>query len=149
MFKDVDLAKDEMKSYREMRHDRGKADLLDLSVNVLSAAAWPSYPDVTVNIPPEIGRAIDDYDRHYKSKHTGRRLTWKHSLAHCVVKAKFPKGNRELVVSSFQAIVLILFNGLPDGGSLSYGQILEATGLRESSFPQPRSLLIRASHSTG
>ncbi|KAI9678677.1 MAG: hypothetical protein M1817_005734 [Caeruleum heppii] len=131
MFKDVDLAREEMASYKSMKADRGHSDVLDLNVNVLSASAWPSYPDVHVNVPPEIGRVIDEYDGHYKSKHTGRRLTWKHSLAHCVVKAKFPKGNKELVVSSFQAIVMVLFNGLADDGWLTYGEIQATTGLSE------------------
>ncbi|KAI9827754.1 MAG: hypothetical protein M1832_004243 [Thelocarpon impressellum] len=131
MFKDVDLARDEMASYKAMRAERAGSDALDLNVNVLSAAAWPTYPDVPVNVPQEIGRVVDDYDRHYKSKHTGRRLTWKHALAHCVVRASFPKGRRELVVSSFQAIVMLLFNGIADGASLSYEEIRSATGLSD------------------
>ncbi|KAI9851518.1 MAG: hypothetical protein M1838_003472 [Thelocarpon superellum] len=132
MFKDVDLAREEMASYKAMRADGGRSSAIDLNVNVLSASAWPTYPDVPVNVPPEIAQAVEDYDRHYRSKHTGRRLEWKHSLAHCVVRAYFPKGIRELVVSSFQAIVLLLFNGIEDGASLSYEQIRSTTGLADA-----------------
>ena len=123
-----------MASYKAMRVDGGRSSAIDLNVNVLSASAWPTYPDVPVNVPPEIAQAVEDYDRHYRSKHTGRRLEWKHSLAHCVVRAYFPKGIRELVVSSFQAIVLLLFNGIEDGASLSYEQIRSTTGLGKA-FP--------------
>ena len=143
MFKDVDLARDEMASYKAMRAERGisKRKVLDLNVNVLSAAAWPTYPEVPVTIPPEIARAIDDYDAHYKQKHTGRRLTWKHGLAHCVVRAQFPKGQKELGVSSFQAIVLLLFNELANNETLTYPQIQDATGLcTPPSSPSPRPL---------
>ena len=129
MFKDIDLARDEMASYKQMREERGNSDELDLSVNVLSSSAWPSYPDVPVNIPSNIMNAIDRYDQHYKVKHTGRGLNWKHSLAHCVVRARFPRGNKELVVSSFQAIVMLLFNEIADKQCLSYREIQDATGL--------------------
>ncbi len=137
MFKDVDLARDEMASYKQLREDNGHSFKLDLSVNVLSSAAWPSYTEVPVTIPSEIMSAIDDYDRFYKTKHTGRGLTWKHALAHCVVTARFPRGRKELLVSSFQAIVMLLFNGLDNGSLLSYGDLRTATGLRKSSSPKP------------
>lgn len=131
MFKDVDLARDEMASYKQLREDNGQSSKLDLSVNVLSSAAWPSYTEVPVTVPPEVMGAIEDYDRFYKAKHTGRGLTWKHALAHCIVTARFPRGKKELLVSSFQAIVMLQFNGLGDGSSLGYGDLQAATGLRE------------------
>lgn len=128
MFKDQELARDEMISYKEHLSNTSKTTM-DLQVSVLSAAAWPTYPDVKVNLPGEVARHIEKYDRHYKNKHTGRRLVWKHSLAHSVVRAQFNKGQKELLVSAFQAIVLVLFNDIETGGSLSYSHISEATGL--------------------
>lgn len=131
MFKDIDLAKDEMASYQQLQHDRGmKASGPDLNVSVLSSAAWPSYPDVTVTIPGEISKLISDFEYHYKHQHTGRKLEWKHALAHCQLKAHYPRGIRkELVVSGFQAIVLLLFNDVPEGETLSYTSIRAATSL--------------------
>ncbi|QIW94490.1 hypothetical protein AMS68_000008 [Peltaster fructicola] len=134
MFKDVELAREEMQSYKQRLEDRlsyDKGKDLDLSVNILSAAAWPTYPDIPVIIPANIKKAIDDFELHYKNKHTGRKLDWKHSLAHCQMRAVFPKGSKELVVSSFQAIVLLLFNGLADGDTLTYTHILSESGLPE------------------
>ena len=137
MFKDVELAREEMQSYKQRLEDRigyEKGKNVDLSVNILSAAAWPSYPDIPVIIPANIKRAIDDFELHYKSKHSGRKLDWKHALAHCQLRATFNKGVKELVVSSFQAIVLTLFNGLTENDHLTYPHILSETGLRKSYF---------------
>lgn len=132
MFKDQDLAREEMISYKQSLSNTSKTTM-DLQVNVLSSAAWPSYPEIKVNLPAEVARHIDKYDCHYKSKHTGRRLTWHHSLAHSIVKAHLPKGTKELVVSAFQAIVLVLFNDLTRlNDALSYTQIRTATGLPDS-----------------
>lgn len=126
MFTDMKLAREEMTSYKE----RNKPQL-DLNVHVLSVAAWPSYPDVEVNIPPEVSSALRDFDRFYNNKYNGRKLFWKHSLAHCQLRARFPRGYKEIVVSSFQAIVLLLFNDVGNGQTLSYKDLKKATGLRK------------------
>ena len=134
MFKDVELAREEMQSYKQRLEDRigyEKGKGVDLGVNILSAAAWPSYPDIPVIIPSNIKRAIDDFELHYKSKHSGRKLEWKHALAHCQMRATFNKGSKELVVSSFQAIVILLFNGLKVDEHLSYQHLLSESGLRK------------------
>ncbi|RDL39757.1 Cullin homology [Venustampulla echinocandica] len=128
MFKDQELARDEMIAYKQSVSNAGKPTL-DLQVSVLSAAAWPTYPDVKVNLPSEVAKHIEKYDLHYRNKHTGRRLTWKHALAHSVVKARFGTQTKELLVSAFQAIVLVLFNDIGPGEHLSYIDIQSATGL--------------------
>lgn len=130
MFKDQELAKDEMEAYKQhcQNTSEGKPPV-DLHVMVLSASAWPTYPDVRLNLPDEAATQIERFDRHYKGKHTGRVLTWKHSLAHCSVKAVFPKGPKELLVSAFQAVVLLMFNSVPTGGVLTYEQLSTGSGL--------------------
>jgi cullin-4 len=137
MFKDVELAREELQSYKQRLEDRmdyEKGKSLDLSVNILSSAAWPTYPDIPVVIPANVKRAIDGYELHYKSKHTGRKLDWKHALAHCQMRAKFNKGVKELVVSSFQAVVLLLFNDMGEDEQKPYSEILAESGLRKC-FP--------------
>ncbi|KAF2970610.1 hypothetical protein GQX73_g2990 [Xylaria multiplex] len=128
MFKDQQMARDEMISYKAWRegngHIKGK---LDLNVSILSAAAWPTYPDTQLLLPDEVASQIEQFDAYYVNKHTGRRLTWKHSLAHCVVKASFNKGPKELLVSAYQAVVLTIFNQADD--PMSYQQIAERSGL--------------------
>ena len=154
MFRDQELSRDEMAAYKQWLQGRGGGESdngkpvssvssvssVDLNVSVLSAAAWPSYPDTALNLPPEVLAQVDLFDKYYKTKHTGRRLTWTHSLGHCLVKARFSRGVKELLVSSFQAAVLLLFNeaeaddtegnaGGGGGGVLSYAQIGQATAL--------------------
>lgn len=130
------MARDEMAAYNALKEERDRKSRppVDLNASVLSAAAWPTYPDVPVRIPPNVAASISDFERFYHSKHTGRKLQWKHQLAHCQLRARFPKGNKELVVSAFQAIVMLLFNDVADGEPLGYGQIQEATGLCKCSF---------------
>ncbi|KAH8673992.1 Cullin [Xylariales sp. PMI_506] len=132
MFKDKELARDEMKAYKSWLENTGRDQSpVDLNVEILQAAAWPAYPDARIGLPAIVAKQIEQFEAYYTNKHTGRILTWKHSLAHCTIKAHFNKGPKELLVSAFQAIVLNLFNDVEgqDGGALSYSQIAEACGL--------------------
>lgn len=124
----MDLARDEMASFNAMLREKGERPSLELNVHVLSAASWPSYPDVPVKIPATISQTLNEFEEFYNGKYRGRKLSWKHSLAHCQIKAHFPKGNKEIVVSSFQGIVLLLFNEV-GSQTLSYRDIRDATGL--------------------
>jgi cullin-4 len=65
----------------------------------------------------------------YLAKHSGRKLTWQNSLGFCVVRAFFPLGKKELSVSLFQAVVLALFNDVPDNGQLTLKEIQETSGI--------------------
>ncbi|KAI1268302.1 cullin-4A [Xylariaceae sp. FL1019] len=129
MFKDQQIAREEMSSYKEWRENTGKdSSQLDLNVSILSAAAWPTYADDELLLPGELHSQLEQFSAFYSNKHTGRRLTWKQSLAHCVLRANFRKGAKELLVSAYQAVTLTLFN---DGNDvLSYQQISERSGLK-------------------
>ena len=129
MFKDMELAREEITGYKSMLVERQIKSPVDLNVSVLSASAWPSYPDVAIEVPRDIQKATASFKQHYKMKHSGRKLTWKHALAHCQLKAAFPKGNKEIVVSSFQAIVLLLFNEKSPNEQIAYADIQAATNL--------------------
>ena len=50
------MAREENASYRSMREERQLGSSIDLTVNVLSQSAWPSYPDVSTShsIPDEM-----------------------------------------------------------------------------------------------
>ncbi|KAG8530379.1 uncharacterized protein KY384_004881 [Bacidia gigantensis] len=126
MFKDIEMARDEIASYRAMLEEKDKYPRFDLNVNVLSASAWPSYPDVPVHVPEIILKATADFERNYKMKHSGRKLQWKHALGHCQLRSLYPRGAKEIVVSSCQAIVLLCFN---DVESMSYSDVKAATSL--------------------
>ena len=128
MFKDIELSQDVMKAYNAARFTKSAA--VDLSVNVLSQGNWPTYPPTTVRLPDHMGQALSRFKDFYVSKHSGRSLVWQHSLDTCALKAAFPKGpKKELAVSLFQAVVLLLFNEVQDGGRLSFGEVVELTGL--------------------
>lgn len=129
MFNDIETAAEEMVAFRHSQTEASKPRSIEFDVTVLSASAWPTYPDIPVRLPPKIERSMKRFEEFYRGKRTGRKLSWKHQLAHCQLNAIFGDEKKQLVVSSFQTVVLLLFNDVPDGESLQYSQIKEATGL--------------------
>jgi len=69
------------------------------------------------------------YVAFYTSKHQGRKLDWDHALGTMTLRAQFDAGSKELSVSLYQGVVLLLFN---DVAELTFAEILEQTRMSES-----------------
>ena len=69
---------------------------------------------------------LSKYSVFYKNTHKGHKLDFDHSLGTVQMHGQFPLGEKELTVSLYQAVILLLFN---DGNEVSYGDIKEATRL--------------------
>ncbi|CAM8996218.1 unnamed protein product [Rhodiola kirilowii] len=129
MFKDIELSKEINESFKQSSQARTKLPVgIELSVHVLTTGNWPTYPPMDVKLPHELTIYQDIFKEFYLSKYNGRRLMWQNSLGHCVLKADFPKGKKELAVSLFQAVVLMLFN---DADKLSFQDIKESSGIED------------------
>ncbi|CAN4123744.1 unnamed protein product [Withania somnifera] len=129
MFKDIELSKEINESFKQSSQARTKLPTgIEMSVHVLTMGYWPTYPPMDVRLPHELNVYQDIFKEFYLSKYSGRRLMWQNSLGHCVLKAEYPKGKKELAVSLFQTVVLMLFN---DAEKLSFQDIKEATGIED------------------
>ncbi|KAL6260573.1 hypothetical protein P5V15_008094 [Pogonomyrmex californicus] len=131
MFKDMELSKDiniAFKQYAGNLQSELLASNLDLTVSILTMGYWPTYPVMEVTLPMEMVQYQDVFNKFYLGKHSGRKLQWQPTLGHCVLKAWFNQGNKELQVSLFQALVLILFN---DSDNLSLEDIKAATNIED------------------
>ncbi|KAG4945777.1 hypothetical protein JHK87_041784 [Glycine soja] len=127
MFKDIELSKEINESFKQSSQARTKLPSgIEMSVHVLTTGYWPTYPPMDVRLPHELNVYQDIFKEFYLSKYSGRRLMWQNSLGHCVLKAEFPKGKKELAVSLFQTVVLMLFN---DAEKLSFQDIKDSTGI--------------------
>lgn len=107
MFKDIEISKDLSQKFRMSNISKLK---IDLSINILSTANWPTYVSAKVQIPEYLKREREIFEKYYLSKHNGRKLEWQPSLDNCKVKANFKTQSKELHVSLYQLLVLQLFN---------------------------------------
>nr|GMD87929.1 cullin-4-like [Ipomoea batatas] len=126
---DIELSKEINESFKQSSQARTKLPMgIEMSVHVLTTGYWPTYPPMDVRLPHELNVYQDIFKEFYLSKYSGRRLMWQNSLGHCVLKAEFPKGKKELAVSFFQTVVLMLFN---EAESFSFQDIKEAIGIED------------------
>ncbi|TMW67602.1 hypothetical protein Poli38472_011222 [Pythium oligandrum] len=133
MFKDIDLSQNAMTQFTQHVPSRVALENIgrsfsEMNVQVLTTGFWPPYQAVDINLPASLTPLKEIFEKFYVSKYQGRQLQWQHSLAHCVVKATFPKGKKELQVSLYQAVVLLCFNG-PD--QVSFKDIKEQTRIED------------------
>uniref|UniRef100_A0AAR2K326 Cullin-4B n=1 Tax=Pygocentrus nattereri TaxID=42514 RepID=A0AAR2K326_PYGNA len=124
MFKDMELSKDIM--YMQCQNIPGN---IELTVNILTMGYWPTYVPMEVHLPPEMVRLQEIFKTFYLGKHSGRKLQWQSTLGHCVLKAEFKEGKKELQVSLFQTLVLLMFN---EGEEFCLEEIKLATGIEDS-----------------
>uniref|UniRef100_A0A8C7IKL8 Cullin 4A n=1 Tax=Oncorhynchus kisutch TaxID=8019 RepID=A0A8C7IKL8_ONCKI len=101
---------------------------LELTVNILTMGYWPSYTPMEVHLPPEMVKLQEVFKLFYLGKHSGRKLQWQPTLGHAVLKTEFKEGKKELQVSLFQTLVLLMFN---EGEEFSVEEIKSATGIEE------------------
>ncbi|XP_026806064.1 cullin-4B [Rhopalosiphum maidis] len=112
MFKDMEISKDINVAYKQyLAHVKDiQLSVIDMTVNILTMGHWPTYAVTEVAMPNEIIEYQDCFNKFYLAKHNGRKLQWQPTLGHCVLRSQFKQGNKELQVSLFQAMVLLLFN---------------------------------------
>jgi len=133
MFKDMELSRDINSAFKQhvshLSGDQDKfVDKIDLTVSVLSMAFWPTYPVMNVLIPPYMLKYQEIFNKFYQGKYSGRKLQWQASLGHCVLRANFKSGQKELQVSLFQALCLLQFNNTDEQ---TLEEMMEATNIED------------------
>ncbi|CAD7948648.1 unnamed protein product [Amoebophrya sp. A25] len=108
---------------------------VELRLNILTSGYWPasSAPPSSCEIPPSLKPCLDTFRDFYIQKHQGRRLTWNFSQGTAEVRARLSGNKRhELVVSTYQMVLLTCFNG--NENALSYADLLSRTKIPIEDF---------------
>ena len=148
MFKDLTISREKMEQFHTLKAHRGDLGTLQkLNVMVLQRSAWPfAARNTDVDLPRWVRTShllevvefyssvfyvkmqddLSAYAEFYHTQFSGRKLDWDHSLGTVTLKAYFQGGNKELSVSLYQAVILLLFN---HDVKLSYADIKAQTRL--------------------
>ncbi|KAH7517108.1 hypothetical protein FEM48_Zijuj09G0027400 [Ziziphus jujuba var. spinosa] len=122
MVTDLTLARDNQTSFEEyLRNNPNVTPGIDLTVTVLTTGFWPSYKSFDLNLPAEMVKCVEVFKEFYELKTKHRKLTWIYSLGTCNINGKFEAKTIELVVSTYQAAALLLFN---TADRLSYSELM-------------------------
>jgi cullin 3 len=157
MFRDMSLSEEFTAKYRTHINDLGDLDRkrVDLGINVLTSNFWPMESmggsasrledgtQMSCNWPPEINMLQESFRSFYLKEKNGRRLTWLGYLGNADIRCMFPKvpgkegmlgkdRRYELNVPTYGMVILMLFNDLAEGASLSFEEIQEITNIPAS-----------------
>ncbi|KAL6403520.1 hypothetical protein AUP68_12874 [Ilyonectria robusta] len=155
MFRDLVTSAELTTNYRD--HIRSVGDggkTIDLHINVLTTNYWPPEvmgrtaqigdgSRVTCTYPPEITRLQASFEQFYLTNRNGRKLTWIGTTGSADVKCTFPaipgksgllarERRYEINVPTFAMVVLLLFNDLEEGASMTFEQIQDKTSISTS-----------------
>ncbi|KAL2892031.1 Cullin-1 [Bienertia sinuspersici] len=129
MVTDLTLARENQTNFEEYLGQNPDANPgLDLTVTVLTTGFWPSYKSSDLNLPAEMVRCVEVFKQFYQTKTKHRKLTWVYSLGSCNINGKFGQKTIELVVGTYQAAALMLFN---TSDRLSYSEMATQLNLAD------------------
>jgi cullin 3 len=154
MFKDMTMSEDLTSGYRTHIQNLGDLDRkqIDLGINVLTTNYWPmesmggnnSRRDDGTQIPctwpNEIHLLQESFKAFYLKERNGRMLTWLGFLGSADMRCVFPKipgkegilsreRRHEINVPTYGMVVLLLFNDLAEGETLSFEEIQSRTNI--------------------
>ncbi|XP_057461540.1 cullin-1-like [Actinidia eriantha] len=121
MVTDLTLARENQNYFEEYLGNNPNANPgIDLTVTVLTTGFWPSYKSSDLCLPAEMVKCVEVFKEFYQTKTKHRKLTWIYSLGTCNINGKFEQKTIELIVGTYQAAALLLFNA---SDRLSYSEI--------------------------
>ncbi|XVF62608.1 hypothetical protein PTKIN_Ptkin09bG0022000 [Pterospermum kingtungense] len=129
MVTDLTSARENQANFEEYLSNNPNANPgIDLTVTVLTTGFWPSYKSFDLNLPAEMVKCVEVFRDFYQTKTKHRKLTWIYSLGTCNLIGKFEPKTMELIVTTYQASALLLFNS---SDRLSYSEIMTQLNLTD------------------
>ncbi len=96
-----------------------------MSVIVCTSGCWPSASAPSISVPTELTPICDKFKDFYLNKFAGTKLSWALYQGEAEVLVQFtPSSGRVLVVTTYQMMILLLFN---QKRILKFSEIVEAT----------------------
>jgi cullin 1 len=144
MFQDMQISKDLNTGFKEHAESLD-SKVLDSQYSILGTGFWPLNPPNTTFDPPiEITTDTERFQRFYKNKHEGRKLTWLWQLCKGEVRTGYVKNTKTpytFQVSLYQMAILLLFN---EKDKNTYDEIATATQLNAESLDPSLVILCKA-----
>ncbi|KAF9405028.1 hypothetical protein BGZ94_003806 [Podila epigama] len=116
MFTDMGLSKELNDAFRDkmaQNHDSSDNNV-DFSILVLGTASWPlQAPTTSFNLPDDVVKTYERFQRFYQDKHSGRKLNWLFQLSKADLKTNYTKGNKtgySFQTSTYQMGILLQYN---------------------------------------
>ncbi|KAK0234961.1 Cullin-domain-containing protein [Armillaria nabsnona] len=112
------------------------------NVMVLGSNCWLlNRPAYGFTIPREIYPMYDRFQNYYRTKHSGRKLTWLWNYSRNELRTNYLDRRYILMTSSYQMVILLLYN---DHSLLSLSELVTAASIPKEIITQVVSVLVKA-----
>ncbi|KAI7849620.1 Cullin [Circinella umbellata] len=147
MLTDMSLSKelnDSFKDRMQQSYDNSGTNV-DFNILVLAANQWPfSAPTTSFNLPEDVIKTYDRFQKFYQNKHSGRKLTWLFQFCKAELKTTYLKGTKAgytFQVSAYQMGVLLQYN---NSTSYTFEELQSSTALAPEVLSSALGILIKA-----
>ena len=132
MFNDMRMSEENMKSFKNYQSNKDNNNSPDLYVNVLTASYWPMPAQIySCTFPEVMMNALQQYERFYLQRHSGRKMIWQASHGSIDMKYEINGRKYEINLSTIGGIILLLFNDIDDEW-VDYKYIVNITNIPEA-----------------
>jgi hypothetical protein len=125
MFNDIRLSREGMQQYREHKAYKNE-DKIDFYAHVLTSGYWSLWSQASAGavLPEQMQKCVTAFNEYYDDVHSGRKVTWYKGAGDGLIQANYPSKRYELLVSTYQMIILMAFN---DAVEMSFEEIKQRT----------------------
>eukprot|EP00599_Poterioochromonas_sp_BG-1_P011676 CAMPEP_0173157644 /NCGR_PEP_ID=MMETSP1105-20130129/15763_1 /TAXON_ID=2985 /ORGANISM="Ochromonas sp., Strain BG-1" /LENGTH=649 /DNA_ID=CAMNT_0014075179 /DNA_START=281 /DNA_END=2230 /DNA_ORIENTATION=+ len=129
MLMDISISKSVMAEFRKSSLNGNVFAGVEFEVHLLTAGYWPlEVPGRFPSLPLVMQTCCSTFSSFYAERNNGRKLLWMANMGQVDLKGNFTPGRKDLIVSTYQAIILLLFN---QNTTFSLNQLKEATGIAD------------------
>ncbi|KAI8145631.1 Cullin [Fennellomyces sp. T-0311] len=146
MLTDMSLSKELNDSFKErVQQSYEPNNGADFNILVLAANQWPfSAPTTSFNLPEDVIKTYDRFQKFYQNKHSGRKLTWLFQFCKAELRTHYSKASKSgytFQVSAYQMGVLLQYN---NGTSYTFDELQKSTGLNQDVLQSAIGILVKA-----
>eukprot|EP01043_Picozoa_sp_COSAG02_P049390 COSAG02_NODE_4956_length_4782_cov_4.343370_3_plen_295_part_00 len=147
MFNDMATSQEIIQKFKDYTAAPAAATALpigfEMAVQVLNSNHWPINQKCSLALPKAFVPAIDVFQQFYAETHQSRRLSWVHSQGTCSMIVELKKKKHEMTMSTYQACILLHFNG---SRTVTVKSLAEGLGLTNEEIGRATEPLMIAKH---
>jgi hypothetical protein len=110
MFNDISTSAEILNRFKDSRHCSAGYSF-ELVPQVLNSSHWPISQNSTLQLVDVLNPAVESFGKFYSDTHQSRKLQWVHSQGVCTIVMELKRRKHELSMSTYQACILLQFNG--------------------------------------
>ena len=105
---DIHTSDSLVEEFRQQQH-HGVIKGVALTAKVLTTGLWECEQNASCKLPAELKACSETFEKFYKSRHTGKNISWTAGLGDCEIVSHGYAKPYTFIVTPYQAAIIMLF----------------------------------------